>query len=234
MRCAAGCRPRWRPRRAGRPGRRAKAKLRTLSGGCSVAWASRRPSSMSRTAVARRADGRASTRAAGFTSARCSASSASGLPWSCPPTSSRTSAPPVRRSRSWTRARSSSTAQPGELTARGTEHGTGDAPLERGYTAVLAAARHDRHQRPGRTPPGGGQARRRVIGPRLGPAARLELRHNAMLWLLPVAFALFLYTATGRSWRCRRCGTARHDPADRLLFDLMVPATGAAAWMGSA
>jgi len=30
---------------------------------------------------------------------------------------------------------------PGELTARGTEHGTGDAPLERGYTAVLAAAR---------------------------------------------------------------------------------------------
>src|SRR5689334_24912514 len=30
---------------------------------------------------------------------------------------------------------------PGELTARGTEQGTGDAPLERGYTAVLAAAR---------------------------------------------------------------------------------------------
>ena len=30
---------------------------------------------------------------------------------------------------------------PAELTARGTEHGTGDAPLERGYTAVLAAAR---------------------------------------------------------------------------------------------
>jgi ABC-type multidrug transport system ATPase subunit len=30
---------------------------------------------------------------------------------------------------------------PDELTARGTEQGTGDAPLERGYTAVLAAAR---------------------------------------------------------------------------------------------
>src|SRR4029077_6872135 len=30
---------------------------------------------------------------------------------------------------------------PGELTARGTEHGSRDAPLERGYTAVLAAAR---------------------------------------------------------------------------------------------
>jgi ABC-2 type transport system ATP-binding protein len=30
---------------------------------------------------------------------------------------------------------------PAELTARGTEQATGDAPLERGYTAVLAAAR---------------------------------------------------------------------------------------------
>ena len=30
---------------------------------------------------------------------------------------------------------------PAELTARGTEQGIGDAPLERGYTAVLAAAR---------------------------------------------------------------------------------------------
>ena len=30
---------------------------------------------------------------------------------------------------------------PAQLTARGTEQGTGDAPLERGYTAVLAAAR---------------------------------------------------------------------------------------------
>jgi ABC-type multidrug transport system ATPase subunit len=30
---------------------------------------------------------------------------------------------------------------PGELTARGTDGGTGDAPLERGYTAVLAQAR---------------------------------------------------------------------------------------------
>jgi ABC-2 type transport system ATP-binding protein len=30
---------------------------------------------------------------------------------------------------------------PAELTARGTDHGIGDAPLERGYSAVLAAAR---------------------------------------------------------------------------------------------
>jgi ABC-2 type transport system ATP-binding protein len=30
---------------------------------------------------------------------------------------------------------------PDELTARGVGHGTGDAPLERGYSAVLAQAR---------------------------------------------------------------------------------------------
>ena len=30
---------------------------------------------------------------------------------------------------------------PGELIARGEGHGVGDAPLERGYSAVLAAAR---------------------------------------------------------------------------------------------
>jgi ABC-2 type transport system ATP-binding protein len=30
---------------------------------------------------------------------------------------------------------------PGELTARGEGHGVGDAPLERGYSAVLTAAR---------------------------------------------------------------------------------------------
>jgi ABC-type multidrug transport system ATPase subunit len=30
---------------------------------------------------------------------------------------------------------------PDELIARGVGHGTGDAPLERGYSAVLAAAR---------------------------------------------------------------------------------------------
>jgi len=30
---------------------------------------------------------------------------------------------------------------PGELTARGAGHGVGDAPLERGYSAVLSEAR---------------------------------------------------------------------------------------------
>ncbi len=63
---------------------------------------------------------------------------------------------------------------------------------------------------------------------------RLELRHNAMLWLLPVAFALFWYNgyreimALPPMWNLRAMTLQ-----NRLLFDLMVPATGAAAWMGS-
>jgi hypothetical protein len=67
-----------------------------------------------------------------------------------------------------------------------------------------------------------------------GRLLRLELRHNAMLWLLPVAFALFWYNgyreimALPPMWNLRAMTLQ-----NRLLFDLMVPATGAAAWMGS-
>ena len=67
-----------------------------------------------------------------------------------------------------------------------------------------------------------------------GRLLRLELRHNAMLWLLPVAFALFFYNgyreimALPPMWNLRAMTLQ-----NRLLFDLMVPATGAAAWMGS-
>jgi hypothetical protein len=67
-----------------------------------------------------------------------------------------------------------------------------------------------------------------------GRLLRLELRHNAMLWLLPVAFALFWYNgyreimALPPMWNLRAMTLQ-----NRLLFDLMIPATGAAAWMGS-
>ena len=67
-----------------------------------------------------------------------------------------------------------------------------------------------------------------------GRLLRLELRHNAMLWLLPVAFALFWYNgyreimALPPMWNL--CAMTLQN---RLLFDLMVPAAGAAAWMGS-
>ena len=55
-----------------------------------------------------------------------------------------------------------------------------------------------------------------------------------LLWLLPVAFALFWYNgyreimALPPMWNLRAMTLQ-----NRLLFDLMVPATGAAAWMGS-
>ena len=62
----------------------------------------------------------------------------------------------------------------------------------------------------------------------------LELRHNVMLWLLPLAGALFWYNgyrevmALPPMWNLRAMTLQ-----NRLLFDLVVPATGAAAWMGS-
>jgi len=67
-----------------------------------------------------------------------------------------------------------------------------------------------------------------------GRLLRLELRHNAMLWLLPVAFALFWYNgyreimALPPMWNLRAMTLQ-----NRLLLDLVVPVTGAAAWMGS-
>ena len=67
-----------------------------------------------------------------------------------------------------------------------------------------------------------------------GRLLRLELRHNAMLWLLPVAFALFFYNgyreimALPPMWNLRAMTVQ-----NRLLLDLLIPATGAAAWMGS-
>jgi hypothetical protein len=67
-----------------------------------------------------------------------------------------------------------------------------------------------------------------------GRLLRLELRHNAMLWLLPVTFALFWYNgyreimALPPMWNLRAMTLQ-----NRLLFDLVIPVTGAAAWMGS-
>jgi hypothetical protein len=67
-----------------------------------------------------------------------------------------------------------------------------------------------------------------------GRLLRLELRHNAMFWLLPVAFALFFYNgyreimALPPMWNLRAMTVQ-----NRLLLDLVIPVTGAAAWMGS-
>ncbi|HEY2269560.1 MAG TPA: hypothetical protein VGI96_43555 [Streptosporangiaceae bacterium] len=62
----------------------------------------------------------------------------------------------------------------------------------------------------------------------------LELRHNVMLWLLPLVGALFVYNgyrevmALPPMWNLRAMTLQ-----NRLLLDLVIPATGAAAWMGS-
>ncbi|HET9975263.1 MAG TPA: hypothetical protein VFQ68_44020 [Streptosporangiaceae bacterium] len=67
-----------------------------------------------------------------------------------------------------------------------------------------------------------------------GRLLRIELRHNAMLWLLPVAAVLFWYNgyreimALPPMW-----GLRAMTLQNRLLLDLAIPVTGAAAWMGS-
>jgi hypothetical protein len=63
---------------------------------------------------------------------------------------------------------------------------------------------------------------------------RLELRHNAMAWLLPVVIGLFwLITyrktmATPPLWNLRASGLQ-----SGAVLDFAIPVTGAAAWMGS-
>src|SRR6516162_8775946 len=63
---------------------------------------------------------------------------------------------------------------------------------------------------------------------------RLELRHNAMLWMMPVAVALFWVTAerkimaTAPLWSLRAVGLQPH-----AVLAFASPVAGAAAWMGS-
>ncbi|HEY2309384.1 MAG TPA: hypothetical protein VGI05_26200 [Streptosporangiaceae bacterium] len=69
------------------------------------------------------------------------------------------------------------------------------------------------------------------------PAARLlrlELRHNAMLWMMPVAVALFWFTAERKTlatpplWSLRAAGMQLS-----AVVAFASPVAGAAAWMGS-
>ena len=81
-------------------------------------------------------------------------------------------------------------------------------------------------------PPVARRAGAAVLGS--GRLLRLELRHNAMLWLLPVALALFWYNgyqeimALPPMWNLRAMTLQ-----NRLLLDLAIPVTAAATWMGS-
>ncbi len=73
----------------------------------------------------------------------------------------------------------------------------------------------------------------RRAGLAIGRLLRLELRRNAMLWMMPVAAALFYYNAYRSTmqlpamWTLRAM-TMQHD----ALLDFVPPVTGAAAWMG--
>ena len=72
--------------------------------------------------------------------------------------------------------------------------------------------------------------------PGLAPARllRLELRHNAMLWIMPVAVALFWFTALRKIMAMPPLWNVR---ASNLQTDAILafasPVAGAAAWMGS-
>jgi hypothetical protein len=67
-----------------------------------------------------------------------------------------------------------------------------------------------------------------------GRLLRLELRRNAMLWMMPVAAALFWFSAYRHSmarpplWNMRAMAM-QHD----VLLDFVFPVVGAAAWIGS-
>src|SRR5487761_955706 len=73
----------------------------------------------------------------------------------------------------------------------------------------------------------------RIAARGAGRLLRIELRRNAMLWMLPVAAALFYYhayrhiMALPAMWNIRAM-SLQND----ALLDFALPVTGAAAWMG--
>lgn len=62
----------------------------------------------------------------------------------------------------------------------------------------------------------------------------LELRHNAMLWLLPVVIAVFWFISYGKIMATPALWAVRaSDFQAGIAADFIVPVVGAAAWMGS-
>jgi hypothetical protein len=63
---------------------------------------------------------------------------------------------------------------------------------------------------------------------------RLELRHNAMLWMLPVVFALFWLTTYRKTMALPPLWSLRAASLQSgAILDFITPVVGAAAWMGS-
>ena len=112
---------------------------------------------------------------------------------------------------------------PDELTARGAGHGVGDAPLERGYSAVLS-------RRPGHEP---------LIEPcpaaaRSARALRLEFKRNAVPYMLPLLAALFYFNTVRTADGFPPVWTLRASViTDHMLFEFSAFAGGLAAWAGS-
>src|SRR5262249_33149878 len=75
---------------------------------------------------------------------------------------------------------------------------------------------------------------RRLTTPSWLRLLRLEVRHSAMAWLVPLAAVLFWYNAYRPAlavpplWSLRALGMQH-----AALLDFALPVTGAAAWMGS-
>jgi hypothetical protein len=90
----------------------------------------------------------------------------------------------------------------------------------------MTAAGAERLVRPGWTAHRFRPAAVRLLG--------LELRHNAMIWLLPLAFALFAFMTYRKTvalpplWNVRAASTQTY-----AVMDFVIPVVGAAAWMGS-
>jgi hypothetical protein len=81
-------------------------------------------------------------------------------------------------------------------------------------------------------------ARPRSARPRAGLAAarllRLELRHNAMLWIMPVAVAVFWLVSYRKTMAMPPLWYLRANAFQSgVVTDFIVPVVGAAAWMGS-
>ena len=127
---------------------------------------------------------------------------------------------------------------PDELTARGEGTGAaGDAPLERGYSAVLARPgrprSHDRRtSAPVRHRPPRAASAVPLTAARL---LRVELRRNAMPWMLPLIAALFWFdsyrpsTAMPPLWVLR---TFWNMGQGHTIIDFGPFVAGVAAWMG--
>jgi hypothetical protein len=75
---------------------------------------------------------------------------------------------------------------------------------------------------------------RRPPGLAAGRLLRLELRRNAMMWMAPVAVALFWYDAYRQSMALPPLWNMRAMTMQMsALLDFVPPVVGAAAWMGS-